>query len=221
MLFLLKPGVALRLDAFVKAGGALVLTYLSGIVDETNLALRGGWPGGGLRAIAGVWAEEIRFAVPEPAPAHPPGGRQRPRAHGRAPGQRLLRLPARRDRAGAGRVQDRLLRGRAVPHREPARGRAGLLPGDPTGAGRVPRRLRGRAGARAEARPLPGGRVARGGHRAAAVRGGRTFLFVHNLKPVKQDLDLGQARLEDVLAGGPVSGRITLPPYGSRVLRRT
>ena len=65
MLFMLKPGVADRLDAFVKGGGTLVLTYLSGIVNETELVLRGGWPGGGLRKMAGIWSEEIDSLYPD------------------------------------------------------------------------------------------------------------------------------------------------------------
>src|SRR5262249_23470394 len=65
--FLLKPGVVERLQTFVTGGGTLLLTYLSGIVDEANLVLRGGWPGGGLRALAGVWAEEIDALYPAQA----------------------------------------------------------------------------------------------------------------------------------------------------------
>ncbi len=64
MVFMLKPGVAVRLDAFVKGGVTLVLTYLSGIVNETELVLRGGWPGGGLRKMAGLWSEEIDSLYP-------------------------------------------------------------------------------------------------------------------------------------------------------------
>ena len=66
MLFMLKPGVVGRLEAFVKNGGTLLLTYLSGVVNETALVLRGGWPGGGLRKMAGVWSEEIDALYPNP-----------------------------------------------------------------------------------------------------------------------------------------------------------
>jgi len=58
MLHLIKPGVADRLRAFVEAGGTLVLTSLSGVVDEHMRCLMGGWPGAGLRELAGVWVEE-------------------------------------------------------------------------------------------------------------------------------------------------------------------
>ncbi|MDF3130335.1 beta-galactosidase [Kiritimatiellaeota bacterium B1221] len=60
-LYLLKPGVAERLRRFVEDGGTLVLTYLSGVVGESNLCLREGFPGGGLRKLCGVWAEEIDY----------------------------------------------------------------------------------------------------------------------------------------------------------------
>lgn len=66
MLFMLKPGVAERLEAFVKGGGTLVLTYLSAFVNETELVYRGGLPGGGLRKLAGIWNEEIDSLYPDP-----------------------------------------------------------------------------------------------------------------------------------------------------------
>ncbi len=57
-LHLLKPGTADRLRAFVENGGTLILTFLSGWVNETDLVFEGGFPGP-LRALAGVWAEEL------------------------------------------------------------------------------------------------------------------------------------------------------------------
>ncbi len=62
MLYLLKPGVAQRLAAFVEAGGTLVVTYWSAIVNENDLCFLGGFPGGDgspLRKVLGIWAEEI------------------------------------------------------------------------------------------------------------------------------------------------------------------
>lgn len=62
MLYLIKPGVAQRLEAFVEQGGTLVATYWSGIVDEHDLCFLGGFPGGEgspLRRTLGIWAEEI------------------------------------------------------------------------------------------------------------------------------------------------------------------
>ena len=62
MLYLIKPGVAERLEAFVEQGGTLVATYWSGIVDQNDLCFLGGFPGGEgspLRRTLGIWAEEI------------------------------------------------------------------------------------------------------------------------------------------------------------------
>jgi beta-galactosidase GanA len=47
-----------------------------------------------------------------------------------------------------------------------------------------------------------------------------TFLFVHNLKSVAQSIEVKE-RLEDVINGGTVRGRLALKPYQSLVLRRT
>lgn len=58
MLYMLLPGVAERLKQFVADGGTLVTTYWSGIVDESDLVHLGGWPGGGLREVLGIWDEE-------------------------------------------------------------------------------------------------------------------------------------------------------------------
>ncbi len=58
MLYMLRPGVAERLEAFVKAGGVLVTTYLSGMVDASNLSFMGGYPPA-LRRTLGLWCEEL------------------------------------------------------------------------------------------------------------------------------------------------------------------
>ncbi|RXZ79431.1 beta-galactosidase [Paenibacillaceae bacterium] len=64
MLYMLKPGTVERLEAFVRSGGTLVLTYWSGIVDENDLCFLGGFPGP-LRNLTGVWAEELDSLYPE------------------------------------------------------------------------------------------------------------------------------------------------------------
>lgn len=64
-LFLLLPGVAEALHSFVHKGGTLLLTQLSGVVNESNLTFLGGFPGNGLRQWTGVWAEEVDYLYPE------------------------------------------------------------------------------------------------------------------------------------------------------------
>ena len=64
MLHMLKPDAARRIRAFVQAGGTFVITYWSGIVDEHDLCFLGGWPGGGLREVLGIWDEETDTLAP-------------------------------------------------------------------------------------------------------------------------------------------------------------
>lgn len=58
MLYMIRPGVAERIEKFVKDGGTFVTTYFSGMVDESDLCFLGGFPGP-LRAVTGIWSEEI------------------------------------------------------------------------------------------------------------------------------------------------------------------
>jgi beta-galactosidase len=64
MLYMVRPGVAERIEAFVRQGGTFVATYLSGIVDEHDLAFEEGYPGP-LKNVLGIWNEEIDALYPE------------------------------------------------------------------------------------------------------------------------------------------------------------
>jgi beta-galactosidase len=63
MLYMIKPGVAQRLTAFVEAGGTLIVSYWTGIVNENDLCFLGGAPGP-LRELLGVWCEETDAYYP-------------------------------------------------------------------------------------------------------------------------------------------------------------
>ncbi|HOX37514.1 MAG TPA: beta-galactosidase [Candidatus Brocadiia bacterium] len=65
MLYMLRPGMAEKLEKFVREGGTWVATYWTGIVDESDLCYLGGWPGGGLRKVLGIWDEETDATHPE------------------------------------------------------------------------------------------------------------------------------------------------------------
>lgn len=64
MLYMLRPGVAEAVDAFVRRGGTFVASYATGYVDENDRAFLGGFPGP-LRATLGVWCEEIDALYPD------------------------------------------------------------------------------------------------------------------------------------------------------------
>lgn len=63
VLYMVKTGYERALKRFVEDGGTLVATFFSGIVEEHDLVITGGYPGR-LRDIFGVWVEEID-ALPE------------------------------------------------------------------------------------------------------------------------------------------------------------
>lgn len=57
-LCLMDVDVAQRLDAYVRGGGTLVVTYWSGVCDEHDRVWLGGYPGA-LRDTLGIWVEEF------------------------------------------------------------------------------------------------------------------------------------------------------------------
>ncbi|MEK5252672.1 beta-galactosidase [Paenibacillus sp. FSL F4-0125] len=63
VMYMVKPGFAEKVEAFVKAGGTFITTYFSGIVNENDLVTVGGYPGE-LRKVLGIWAEEIDALLP-------------------------------------------------------------------------------------------------------------------------------------------------------------
>ncbi len=65
MLYMLRPGVADELKAFVEKGGQLLATYLTGYVDINQLCYLGGFPGDGLKELFGVISEEIDTLYPD------------------------------------------------------------------------------------------------------------------------------------------------------------
>ena len=63
LLYMTKTGYDEKIRSYVKAGGTFVTTYFSGIVNEHDLVIPGGYPGN-LRDILGIWVEE-QDALPE------------------------------------------------------------------------------------------------------------------------------------------------------------
>lgn len=63
VMYMVKPGVADRIERFVNDGGKFITTYFSGIVDENDRVTLGGYPGE-LRKVLGIWSEEIDALLP-------------------------------------------------------------------------------------------------------------------------------------------------------------
>lgn len=64
MLFLMKEGFSQKLRAFVENGGTLLMTYFSGVVDDSGLAYLGGTPHD-LTDVLGVRATELDALYPQ------------------------------------------------------------------------------------------------------------------------------------------------------------
>lgn len=64
VLYMTKQGFTSSVEAFVREGGAFVTTFFSGIVDENDRVIPGGYPGE-LRKLLGIWVEEIDALEPD------------------------------------------------------------------------------------------------------------------------------------------------------------
>lgn len=59
MLYMTSEKTTDLLEKYVREGGTLVCTYMTGYVNENDLVHLGGFPGGILRKVFGIWAEEM------------------------------------------------------------------------------------------------------------------------------------------------------------------
>ncbi|MBR3755210.1 MAG: beta-galactosidase [Clostridia bacterium] len=57
-LYMLKDGTDERIEEYVKNRGNFVATYLTGVVDKDDLCFLGGLPANNLKNVFGIWAEE-------------------------------------------------------------------------------------------------------------------------------------------------------------------
>jgi beta-galactosidase len=64
ILYMIKPGFAEKITAFVENGGIFVTTYFSGMADENDLITMKGYPGE-LRSLCGLWVEETDALPPD------------------------------------------------------------------------------------------------------------------------------------------------------------
>ncbi|MBO7222935.1 MAG: beta-galactosidase [Kiritimatiellae bacterium] len=63
-LYMVSEELSKRFKDYVANGGTLVATYLTGVVNDTDLVHMGGLPGN-MRDLFGIWAEEIDYLYPQ------------------------------------------------------------------------------------------------------------------------------------------------------------
>jgi beta-galactosidase len=220
MLFMLKPGVADRLDAFVRKGGVLVLTYLSGIVNDTELVLRGGWPGGGLRKLAGIWSEEIDALYPDASQRIVPEAGNALGMTGEHPVRDYCERVHPEGAAVLATYKSDFYAGMsALTVNTYGSGRVYYLAARPAADALLDGFTRGLVSQMKLSRcldvDLPEGVTLQ-----KRTGGGRTFYFLHNFRRQDQVVDLGATKLRDVSDGRVLTGRTTLAPFASFVVEK-
>ena len=218
MLYMIRPGVGERIEKFVRDGGVFVTTYLSGIVNETDLCFLGGFPGP-LRKVLGIWVEETdvfydhqeqsilmadgnalgfsgEYSVRHYADIIHSEGAEVLATYGRdfyagEPALTVNRFGKGEAYYVASRNEDRFLSDFYAVLQE----RLGLK--------------------RAIDTDLPEGVTAQ-----LRTDGERDFVFLLNFKPDKQTVDLGEEAFTDLLMDAAVRSKLELPGYGSMVLEK-
>jgi beta-galactosidase len=219
LLYMLHDGIDEKLAAFVERGGALVATYGCGMVDEHDRALRGGFPGGRLREVLGVWNEE---------------------QDGRYPGETVPVVMAEVNGLGlSGTYEARDVC--AVLHAESAEALASyggeFYAGTPAvtvnrfGEGeayylasrngqRFLSDLYGALAKRLGLRRVIEAELPEGATAQLRTDGEREFVFLLNFAPDERRVGLGGAEFVDLVTGEELAREVTLAGYGSRVLER-
>jgi len=189
-------------------------------VNETELVLRGGWPGGGLRKMAGVWSEEIDSLYPNSPQRIIPSAGNSLGLTGEHPVKDYCeRVHAEGATVLATYKTDFYAGMPALAVNRFGDGHVYYLAARPAADGMLDaftRRLMSQMKlTRCLDVELPEGVTVQ-----KRAGGGRTFYFLHNLRRQEQVVDLGTLRLQDAGDGRVMTGKTTLAPFGSFVLER-
>ena len=215
MLYMLRAGVVERLSEFVQQGGTLITTYLSGLVDESDLCFIGESP---LRSLLGLWVEEtdVLFAHDGQSLKVVPGNHlglegDYPVSHFAD----VIHLDSAQPLAVYG--HDFYAGQPALTMNEVGRGRVYYLATrtDSTFLQAFYSCLSDDLGlVRAIPTSLPDGVTVQ-----VRVRGREQFLFLMNFNATPQEINLKPDHYQDALSGETICGALTLDGYGIRVLR--
>ena len=214
VLYLLKPGTAARITEFVRRGGIFLTTFFSGIVNETDLVTLGGYPGE-LRALLGIWVEEIDALMPDRRNTIVMKQRMGGLEGAYECGICCDLLHAEGAEVLAAYGSDFYKGMPCLTRNTVGKGQAWYVSTSPD-----KKFLHGLAGVLAAEKGIePVLRAAPGVESTRRRKGAESFLFVlnHNEEPVT--VDLGARHVTDLLRKKPVRGKVTLPSRGVLVLK--
>lgn len=218
MLYMVRPGVAERLTSFVENGGTLVVTYLSGLVNENDLCFLGGFPGP-LRDLLGVWVEEIDALAPQDVNTIVPLVNNALALSEEYAAHKFCDLIHAEKAAVLATYKTDFYAGRpALTVNEVGQGQAYYVASQ-----NEPRFLEDfyrRLADRLSIKPILGITLPESVSVHYRSDGEHNTIFVMNFAPEAAEIDLDSQEYTDLLAGGSVAGTLKLEPYGVRVLAR-
>jgi len=218
MLYMLRPGVAERIEKFVRQGGTLVVTYWSGIVNESDLCFLGGFPGP-LRKTLGIWAEEIDALHEGQTNTVIPVAKNGLGLTGRYQACELCDLIHAESAQVLAKYGTDFYKGRpALTASRLGKGRAYYIASrnDDRFHDNFYGSLVSQLGLkRSLSANLPKGVTAQ-----MRTDGKNDFLFLLNFQPAARKVNLGRETFTDIVADKGVRGMVTLPAYGSLIVRR-
>jgi beta-galactosidase len=216
MLYMLRPGMPEKLEKFVAAGGTLVATYWTGLVNENDLTYLGGFPGAGLRKVFGIWNEETDATYPNESNSVVIAAGT-PVLKGPYKARELFALiHAETARVVATYGSDFYVGQPALTVNNYGKGHAWYIASrnEPSFQHDFVSMLASELElTRAIDITLPEGVVA-----TKRTDGTHDFVFLMNFNASPNSLDLGKTAFTDLLTGANTGGIITLEPYGVRVL---
>jgi beta-galactosidase len=219
MLYMLRGDVAQRIEQFVAGGGTLVTTYWSGIVDEYDRCFLGGFPGGGLRSIVGVWDEELDVLQPFDRNTVTMREGNRLGMTGVFEARELCSIIHAEGAEVLATYGSDFYAGRpALTVHAHGMGQAYYIASRNEGAflDAFYERVTDTLGLqRALDADLASGVTAQ-----LRSDGEREFIFLQNFNPDPRAVDLGRSVFNELLMGESVTGILELGPYGCRVLQR-
>lgn len=214
MLYMLRDGVAAKLETFVQQGGTLVTTYLSGLVNESDLCFINRSP---LRDLLGLWVEETDALFAHNVQTIDPVAGNSLGLNGRYPVQHyadVIHLDSAQSLAQYG--HDFYAGQPGLTENVVGNGRAFYLAARPEQPFLADfyRALSAQLGLpRALTTNLPEGVTAQ-----VRQQGQKRYLFLLNFQDSPQPVDLGETGYQDMLSSQVATGSITLEGYGLRVL---
>jgi beta-galactosidase len=212
-----RANEAEKIEKWVAAGGTFVATYLTGIVNESDLVYEGGYPGP-LRKLLGLWAEELDM--------HPPGEAANTirvnkgafaGARPRYKCDRVFDLVHAETAKVLARYGGAWYKGRpCLTENAFGQGRAYYVATDAEDAflADLYRAVAGEQGIEPLVRPVADVEV------LEREGDGRRLLFLLNHAAKPRRVNLGKTKGKELLSGKAVKGTLRLEPYGVRIIER-